>query len=226
MHNFVKTATLSLLSLCVLAACARGVRIESDDKSYSTDTIFVDAKIPRIAGLGSESLEESINEEYEEVVEKLLEEFSESARKTGDKSTFTVTTTEHYNKKGFFSVVTEIDSCIRDAHKARRRLTKNIDTRLCEEVPLSGLFEGDGYIDMINARLREIVEKDKENFSGLWATPKLSENQDYYINEESLVLCYPPYELSYYERGFVEIPLPLSDMSGYLKPAYRNLAEK
>ncbi len=226
MHNFVKIAALFLLTLCVLASCGKGVRIESTDKSYSTDTIFVDAKIPKIVGLGSESLEESINEEYEEVLKDLLEDFSKDARETGDKSTFTVTTTEHYNKNGFLSVVTEVNSCTRNTHKACRRITKNIDTRLCKEVTLSDLFEGDSYIDMINARLLEAIETGGEKYAGLWATPKLSADQDFYINESSLVLCYPPYELSYYERGFVEIALPMSDMSGYLKSAYRNLAAR
>lgn len=224
MHNFVKIAALFLLSLCVLASCGKGVRIENTDKSYSTDTIFVDAKIPKIVGLGSESFAESVNNEYEEVLEDLLEDFSENARETGDKSTFTVQTTEHYNKNGFFSVVTEVNSCTRNTHKMCRRIAKNIDTRLCKEVSLSDLFEGDSYIDMINARLSEAVEAGGEKFSGLWEKPKLSQNQDFYIDESSLVLYYPPYELSYFERGYVEIPLALEDMSGYLKPAYRDLA--
>ena len=54
----------------------------------------------------------------------------------------------------------------------------------------------------------------------------LSENQDFYITPENLVVYYLPYKLSHYERGFVEIPLSLSDMSGYLKEEYRHLAEK
>lgn len=226
MHNFVKIAALFFLSLCVLASCGKGVRIETTDKSYSTDTIFVDAKIPKIVGLGNKSLEENINEEYREVLEDLLEDFSENARETGDKSTFIIQTTEHYNKNGFFSVVTQVNSCTKNTHKSCRRITKNIDTRLLKEVSLSDLFEGDSYIDMINARLLETVEKDSEKFSGLWEKPKLSGNQDFYIDEDNLVLCYPPYELSYYERGYVEIPLSLSDMRGYLKPEYQKLAKR
>ena len=226
MHNFVKISALFLLSLCVLASCGKGVRVEHTDKSYSTDTIFVDAKIPKIAGLGSEALMESVNDEFEEVFEDLLEEFSENARETGDKSTFSITTTEHYNKNGFLSVVAQADSCTRNTHKSSRRVAKNIDTKLCREVTLSDLFEGDGYIDMINARLLEVIERDSEKYSGLWEKPKLLENQEFFITGTDLVLYYPPYELSYYERGYVEIPLSLSDMSGYLKPAYRNICTK
>lgn len=226
MHNFVKTAAVLLMSACVLASCARGVRVESVDKSYSTDTIFVDAKIPRISGLSSASLQESVNDEYERVLTDMLDDFSEAAKSTGDSSVFTVTTTEQYNKNGFLSVVTQADARAGGAHQSSRRITKNIDTRLSCELKLSDLFEGDGYIDMINARLADEVEKNAEKYAGLWEKPKLSQNQSFYVNETSLVLYYPPYELSYYERGFVEIPLSLADMSGYLKPAYRDLAAK
>ena len=141
-------------------------------------------------------------------------------------STFSGTTTEFCNDNGFLSVVTEIESCMRNARKMHRRIGKNIDTRECKEVPLSGLFSDDSYIDMINARLCEAVAGDHEKYSGLWAQPKLCENQDYSIKDGTLVLYYPPYELSYYERGFVEIPLSLEDMSGYLKPEYRKLIIK
>ena len=225
MHNFIKVAAISILSLCALASCGKGVRMESIDKSYSTDTIFVDAKIPQITGLGNPELAEKINEEYKDILGELLEDFEEVACETGDKSTFVVETTEHYNKKGFFSVVTQIDSCTRNQKKASRRITKNIDTRLCSELAFSDLFSDDGYIDMINAELAEIVAADSERYSGLWDVPKLRENQDFYIDGDNIILYYPPYELSYYERGFVEVPLSVENMSGYLKPEYRRLIE-
>lgn len=230
MHNFIKrhltkTAVI-FLAIFLLASCGSGVGVESVDKSYSTDTIFVDAKIPRLTGLSDKEFQERINDEYEDIIEELLEEFTESAKETGDSSTFSVTTTEFCNDNGFLSVVTEIESCMRNARKMHRRIGKNIDTRECKEVPLSGLFSDDSYIDMINARLCEAVAGDHEKYSGLWAQPKLCENQDYYIKDGTLVLYYPPYELSYYERGFVEIPLSLEDMSGYLKPEYRKLIMK
>ena len=49
-------------------------------------------------------------------------------------------------------------------------------------------------------------------------------SEQFYLNGKNIVIVYPPYELSYYERGFVEIPLDLESMSGYLKPEYRCLA--
>ncbi len=225
MHNIVKYTIIALLATLLLTSCGRNVSINYIDKSYSTDTILADAKIPQISGLSSQSVQEEINGEYEKTITDLLGGFSKEAKETGDKSFFAVTTTLHRCGEGFFSAVTEIESAPVSNHKNSFRITKNIDTSSCCEVRLSDLFSDDGYIDMINARLDKTVQENPAQYADLWEKPRLSDNQKFYINEKNLVLFYAPYELSYYERGFVEIPLPLEEMSGYLKPEYRRLSE-
>ena len=224
MYNLIKKLSV-LVFILLLTACSDGVQVDSIDKSYKTETVTVDAKVPKLSGLSSESLEEAINSEYEQTITDLLEEFKKQASKTGDASTFLVTTTQHKNNGGIFSAVTQVDSCVQNAHKNSFRITKNIDTRKCSELSLSDLFDGDAYIDMMNSRLLEAVKADSDRYRGLWEKPVLLENQDFYITPECLVVYYAPYKLSYYERGFVEIPLSLSDMSGYLKEEYRHIAE-
>lgn len=223
MYNIVKKLPIVMVLLLV-ASCGR-VQMDSVDKSYSTETITVEAKIPQITGLSSQSLSESVNREYERTITGLLEDFKKQAGKTGDQSAFSVTTTEHYNSGNFFSSVTQVEAVVGSLRKSLVRITKNIDTKKCAEVSFSDLFEGDSYIDMINARLSEAVKNDSERYRGIWEKPTLSENQKFYITDNCVVLYYDPYKLSYYERGFVEIPLSLSDMSGYLKEEYRYLGE-
>lgn len=224
MHNTVKVF-IALAAALALTACGEGIKLDAIDKSYSTDTIFADAHIPQLSGLGSAEAEEEINGEYREKIGGLLEEFSCVARESGDKSEFSVQTTPHLDRKGFYSVVTQVESAPAGSHRTLLRITNNIDTVKKERVPLSGLFSGEEYIDMLGARILEVVESNPDKYSGLWEKPKLTSGQEYYINESNLVLYYPPYELSYYERGYVEIPVPLSDISGYLKDEYRFLAE-
>lgn len=224
MYNFIKKLPLFAL-VFLLAACDGTVQVGNIDKSYSTETVTVDAKIPKLSGFSNEDFQETVNKEYESTISAILEDFKKQAAKTGDESTFSVTTTEHYNNGSFFSAVTQVEYCAQNSRKNSFRITKNIDTDKCVEVSLSSLFEGDEYIDMINSRLDAYVSENSDKYAGLWEKPKLLENQEFYITDESLVLCYPPYKLSYYERGFVEIPLSLSDMSGYLKEEYRSLAK-
>lgn len=226
MHNSVKQIAAGLLAVCLLTSCSSGVQLHTMDKSYSTDTVLADAKIPQISGLSSEDLQQAVNEEYEKTITELLNNFTAEAKDTGDQSTFKVTTTQHYNHNGFFSAVTQVESCARSTHKNSFRITKNIDTKECVEVSLSDLFADDAYIDMLNSRIEEEVKQNPDKYSDLWEKPKISQNQRFYVNEKNLVLFYPPYELSYYERGFVEIPLSLADMSGYLKPEYQRLVSE
>ena len=223
MHNFIKK--LPVFAVVVLLASCSSVQVDTIDKSYQTETVTVDAKIPKITGLSDESFEEAVNGDYEKTINAYLTDFKKQASKTGDQSTFAVTTTEHYNSGGIFSAVTQVDSFASQTHKNSFRITKNIDTKKCVELSLSDLFSGDEYIDMMNARLSDAVSENSERYQGLWEKPRLTENQDFYIEPDRLVVYYLPYKLSYYERGFVEIPLSLSDMSGYLKEEYRHLAD-
>ena len=43
----------------LLVACSPTVKVSNIDKSYTTETVTVDAKIPQISGLSDESLSEA-----------------------------------------------------------------------------------------------------------------------------------------------------------------------
>ena len=222
MHNFIKIGAAACI-LILLCGCGNAVKIDTIDKSYKTDTISANVKIPQIKGLASRDLEDSVNEEFSSVTTELLNKFSESAKQTGEQSLFDMETTEHFNKNGLLSMVTDYEYFARKAHKNRFRIAKNIDTSACIELSLSDLFDGDSYIDALNKLLLDAVSKNPEKYSDIWAKPKVSQNQGFYIDGDSLVIFYPPYELSYYERGFVEIPIALEEILTYLKPQYREL---
>lgn len=222
MHNFIKICA-SAFVISLLLGCGNGVNIDTVDKSYTSDTITANVKIPQLKGLASKDLEETINEEFLTVTSELLDKFSESAKKTGEQSLFDMETTAHFNKNGLLSMVTDYESFARKSHKSRFRIAKNIDTKACLELSLSDLFDGDSYIDALNKLLVDSISEDPEKYADIWAKPKILQNQGFYIDGENLVIFYPPYELSYYERGFVEIPVPLDEVLTYLKPEYREI---
>lgn len=222
MHNFIKCVAAAAACM-MLCSCAGSVTVDTLDKSYATDSVKVNARIPQISGLSDSDFQDSVNKEILTTSTDLLNRFSKSAKETSEVSEFNMQTTEHYNKNGFLSVVTQIDYFARKTHKNSCRITKNIDTSKCCEVQLSELFDGDGYIDMLNSQIENEVTAHPEKYADLWQKPKLSQNQCYYIDGENLILYYPPYELSYYERGFVEIPINLSEMSGCFKVEYHDI---
>ena len=120
-------------------------------------------------------------------------------------------------------MATDYEYFARKAHKNRFRIAKNIDTSACRELSLSDLFDGDSYIDALNKMLIDSVSENPEKYADIWAKPKILQNQGFYIDGKNLVIFYPPYELSYYERGYVEIPIPLEEVLTYLKPEYREI---
>lgn len=224
MHNFIKIISAAI-AVSLLTSCKGGVDINTVDKSYKTDSITVTAPIPQLSGLSSKDLQKTINDEYMSISTELLNNFNEAAKDTGEQSVFEMNTTPYYDRKNLLSVVTQIDYFAKRNHKSSFRITKNVDTKNCIELNLGDLFSDDSYIDMINSRIEEEITENSDKYRDLWEKPKLSQNQRFYIDGENIVLFYPPYELSYYERGFVEIPVSLDDMDGYLKPEYRYLAE-
>ena len=231
MHNSVKApvffriakAVLFSLLLLLLCGCGKSVKITEIDKSYESESQLATVQIPQISGLASKDLENVINDEFMTVTNELLNKFSEAAKKTGEMSRFEMQTTEHFNKNGLLSMVTDYEYFARKSHKSRFRIAKNIDTEGCIELSLSNLFDDDSYIDALNAMLSNSVAAEPEKYADLWAKPKIMQNQGFYIDGENLVLYYPPYELSYYERGFVEIPVPVEELLTYMRPEYREV---
>ena len=73
--------------------------------------------------------------------------------------------------------------------------------------------------------LGELKENKPEEYGELWQKPEIKKNQDFYITDDDLVIYYQPYELSYYARGFIEFPIRLIELKGYLKEDYYRIAE-
>ena len=44
---------------------------------------------------------------------------------------------------------------------------------------------------------------------------------EFYMTDEDLVIFFPPYVLSYYAKGFIEFPLRLTELNGYLNEEFR-----
>lgn len=219
MHNSVRIISL-LLVLFSLFGCSGSYKVDYIDKSYSTDTISVSLLIPQLMGLSDKYFQSEINVKFEESCMEFLNKFKDSSKDVPIPSVFSSEST-CYDKNGFLSVVTQIDYYTQKPHNNSFRIVKNINTGTCKEVALSEIFLDASYIDFLNHCLANIVSENPDVYSDLWAKPTLMQNQPYYIKDDCLVLYYPPYELSYYSRGFVEFYVPLTDIGGYLNDEYR-----
>ena len=221
MYNIIKKS-LILTIIPLLFSCSQKSSITYLDKSYKTDTVTVDLQIPQVTGLHQKGFQQSLNDDIFNTCNEFLNKFKDAAKDLSIPSVFSAET-DCFENNHILSMVTRIDYYTKKPHNNSFRITKNICKDNCKELSLKDLFNEDSYIDFLNNTLSGIVEKSPQEYSDLWAKPILSENQPFYITEDSLVIYYPPYELSYYTRGFVEFPIPLTQLSGYLSEEFRNM---
>jgi len=220
LHNIIKFSLILIIP--VLFGCSSKNHINYLDKSYKTDTVTVDLQIPQITGICNDDFRSTVNIEINDTCCEFLNKFKKSAKELSYPAVFTAETKTH-QKNGVLSIITQIDYYTEKPHNNSFRITKNINTKESSEIRIKDLFSDDGYIDFINNTLTELAESDADRYSDLWAKPQLSENQTFYITENFLVIYYPPYELSYYTRGFVEFEIPFSSLSGYMTEEYRKM---
>lgn len=68
-----------------------------------------------------------------------------------------------------------------------------------------------------------MVKENPDKYSELWEKPEITnENENrFYMTDTDLVIFFPPYELSYYAKGFIEFPIPLEEINPILKDHYK-----
>lgn len=228
-----KVFCVSFLLTILLTACAAvGVRVNKGETKYETDYSEVAAETVQLSGLPSAEFEKSVNAELKQQVDSSLVAFDSLAAENSDKvrmgnrCVLNITWDEKYNKNGFLSVVEEEYVYTGGAHGTTARIPKNIDITGEKVIKLKDLFTDDGYVTTLNRLINERLTEHSDEYSELWEKPeiKAEHQENFYLEDGKLVIFYQPYELSYYARGFVEFPLPLEELSGYLKEEYRRLA--
>ena len=198
------------------------MKITNND--YETDSQIVSLEIPNFEKLGTKEFCGEINSNYKDFSDDLLNSFISDSENLTDKRTgkskLEMKQEEKYNKNGLYSLISEIYEYTQGVYGVSERRVLNVDVNNSKAILLKDLFSDDAYIDMLNSRLEKLSEDSM--YSDLWEKPQISDEQNeyFYFDDKGLVIFYPPYELSYYARGFVEFTIPYSDLYGYLKPEY------
>ena len=225
MHYPLKfLACILLVMVCGCAAMKPAVKII--DKNYETDSATIKAEIPEFRNFPNKDFEEKLNSEYEKNFATWTEDFlKQCGNEPAEKCEFILTQEVKYNKTPFLSVVGEAYSFTGGVHGSSSRIAINVDVNNGTELTLSDLFDESGKT-FLNRKLLEIEEKNPEEYHDLWERPKISDDKSFYMNDKGLVIYFPPYELSYYARGFVEFTIPYKELAGELKQEYKELAER
>lgn len=228
-----KIFILGMVIVCLCGCDIQRIRTERGIKEYETDYSQVNAEVIEFTGMKNSEFEKSINSEIEKSIESDLVAFDSEASENcnnvrmGNKCVLDIKWDEKYNNNDFISVVEEKYVYVGGAHGNTVRIPKNIDIAGEKILKLSDLFTDDGYITTLNRLIDERIAEHSDEYKDLWAKPEIKDSHqtDFYIDGNNLVIFFQPYDLSYYARGFVEFPLPLDELSGYMKEEYRKPAE-
>ena len=224
-------AASAILMICACSSNMISTEIEKNE--YETDYSIISTELLKINYPEDSAFAEKLNSEAKESQQVRVHGFEVDAEDSFDmrpentKAELKTTQNVKYAKNNFLSVVEEEYSFLGGAHGMTMWNAKNIDFTKKKQIYLGDLFADQNYENILNNMIDNLLQTNKEEYSELWEHPRIQEEHQYnfYITDTDLVIYFHPYELSYYARGFVEFPLRLSELKGYLSEEYYFLAE-
>lgn len=215
-----------LLSGCTFSD-GYGVTIHKEEQETEYSSVY--AEIAEFSGFEDKEFQSNMNMELRREAENAISEFDavaqESKLPSGVKSVLRISQDIKRNSGGIVSFVTEEYIYTGGAHGSTLWNPRTVvtDENGMHQEELSGLFNTVDYIKVINDCIDELVEKNPERYSELWAEPHISKKtaDRFYLTDSDLVIFFPPYELSYYAKGFVEFSVPFERINAYLAERYR-----
>ena len=213
----------------LLAGCSgEGIKVGVVEKSYETGSSAVQAKLPQFEYAANPDFAESLNSEYDALVMSLLDEFIARTQNSAEKSEFKLESDVKMNNGRLLSVVCEGEAFTGGAHGEKFRISKTVDFENGNTLTLADIFSDEGWKTAVNARMEQMAQSGAEEYRDLWEKPStdILKEENFYINSEGIVFYFPPYELSYYRRGFVEFEFKYSELSGFLSDNFKSLIDE
>ncbi len=211
MHNSVKA--MLLLPFMLLGGCSGGVNIKMDGSEYGTDTASALFSLPKVEYSQNQAFADGVNAEFENQASMIFEDFlaKKAVKLEAD-------TKIMRNDGRIVSMILEGEVETGNAHGEKFRRARTYDFAEGKAVSLTELFADDGWRQTVDNKMKALAEKGEGDYEDLWELPsvELLAEENYYIKEGTLILYFPPYELSYYRRGYVEFEFDKEELLGYL----------
>ena len=228
-----RTLAMAAAIIMMCSCSGNNISTEIEKNEYQTDYSIINTELLKINYPEDSAFSETLNSSAKENQQIRIQGFETDAkdsmdmRPEGAKAELKTTQNIKYAKNNFLSAVEEEYSYLGGAHGMTVWNAKNIDFTKKKQIYLCDLFADQNYENVLNNMIDNLLETNKEEYSELWEHPRIQEEHQYnfYITDTDLVIYFQPYELSYYAKGFVEFPLRLSELKGYLSEEYYFLTE-
>lgn len=220
----------TLLKVPVINSIVKVLTI--NEHTINEDGYNANIKTPGIDGLENQGLQSSLNEKYIEENEKLYHEFINEITELKENGG------GHLGVDSGYEIKTDTDKILSIGRyvvntAASSSTTFKYDTIDKEEevlITLPSLFKDDSYIDAISENIKkQMIEQNKADESKIYWVEgiekesdidlfeQISDNQSFYINDESkLVLSFDKYEVAPGYMGVLEFVIPTDVLSDAL----------
>lgn len=212
-----------IISMCLLlGGCWGGIRLKEEKQESETDSYKISSEILIISGMEDAEKEKELNNSQQEMVASWIEDFHSRISSPAASGDLPFLEIEEEAKLVTGKIISTV--CKKQlytgigAHGNIWWNARNIHSATGETLRLDDIFSDQNYPSFLNQKIKEVLEASPENYRDLWEEPCLmdSNQTDFYLTDKTLVLFYQPYELSYYARGVIEIPIRLESLRGYL----------
>lgn len=217
MYNPLKAVTIAA-SVLLLCACNSGIDINIEERAYQTGNCETKIKVPEFSCDTAVEFAETVNDIYNKEISAIVDRFIAQNTNAENKTDLSADTTVMQNNGRIVSAVLEGEAFSGGAHGEKFRISKTFDFAECKEITLDSLFADDAWKTVADNKMKKLAELGEGEYAQLWEMPSVEKlkSENFYLKNNNLVIYFPPYELSYYRRGYVEFEFDKEDLAGYL----------
>ena len=227
-HMVAGVLTIVLTGCSVFSdGYSAAIKKEEQETEYSS----VYAEIIEFGGFKNKEYQSELNLSIQKEVEDAISAFDALASEAsealpkGVKSSLYITQNVKRNTTDMVSFITEVYTYTGGAHGNTVWVphTINVISETPHNLSLGELFRDKDYMKKLNVIIERMVTENPDKYSELWQKPEITkENEDrFYMTDNELVIFFPPYELSYYAKGFIEFPIPISELNPILNEEFK-----
>lgn len=187
--------------------------ISSHKITLNNQSMKIDMKIPQINGLQDTLLQEQLNSQMINkalVLQESIEGLYQDSPEYGPYEL--ISDYEAYATKDLLTIGVQNYQYTGGAHGGANMEYYNIDNKNNRILELKDLFiDGVNYKEIINQYIKKQIDLSIQNgeYKYFDEFTSISDNQSFYIKDQSIIICFSQYEIAPYSSGMPEFELPL-----------------
>lgn len=197
------------------------------DKIYKSKNNYLDINVivPQVKGIDNKKQEDIINDKITKWTENWIDEVKQIADEYYKDKTAPLMPYQLYarykvtNNSDIISFYIDYYQFSGGAHGITNRIAYNIEKSTGKEMQLKDIFKDNfQYKNIINKEINKQISKDPDRyFTGKDGFNGVSDNQSFYIKNNTLVIYFGLYEIAPYAGGIPEFIIPNNLFEGNLK---------